>query len=226
MMRLMPARRAAPRPSPEFDLQDFLDSAGLARTIVKYPKSGVVYSQGDPASKVMYIQQGTVKISVLSKTGKEAIIAMLTVGDFFGEGCLAGQSRRMATATAMSATTVLVVEKPHMMQMLHKEPALSDRFRVHMLARNIRIEEDLVDQLFNSSEKRLARALLLMARYGQEDKPQHVVHQLSQETLAEMVGTTRSRVNFFMNKFRDLGFIEYNGGLKVNSSLLSVVLHD
>jgi CRP-like cAMP-binding protein len=226
MMRLMPARRAAPRPTTEFDLQDFLDSAGLARTIVKYPKSGVVYSQGDPASKVMYIQQGTVKISVLSKTGKEAIIAMLTAGDFFGEGCLAGQSRRMATATAMSATTVLVVEKPHMMQMLHKEPALSDRFRVHMLARNIRIEEDLVDQLFNSSEKRLARALLLMARYGQEDKPQHVVHQLSQETLAEMVGTTRSRVNFFMNKFRDLGFIEYNGGLKVNSSLLSVVLHD
>jgi CRP/FNR family cyclic AMP-dependent transcriptional regulator len=153
-------------------------------------------------------------------------VAVLGPGDFFGEGCLAGQTRRMASATAMSVTTVLVVEKAHMMQMLHQEPALSDRFRVHMLARNIRIEEDLVDQLFNSSEKRLARTLLLMARYGQEDKPQHVVHQLSQETLAEMVGTTRSRVNFFMNKFRDLGFIEYNGGLKVNSSLLSVVLHD
>ena len=174
----------------------------------------------------MYIQQGSVKISVLSKTGKEAIVGMLSAGDFFGEGCLAGQTRRMATATAMTPTTVLIVEKPHMMQMLHKEPALSDLFRVHMLARNIRIEEDLVDQLFNSSEKRLARTLLLMARYGQEDKPQQVVHQLSQETLAEMVGTTRSRVNFFMNKFRDLGFIEYNGGLKVNSSLLSVVLHD
>ena len=224
----MPARKAvkAAKPSTEFDLEDFLDSAGLARTIVKYPKLGVVYSQGDPAAQVMYIQQGSVKISVLSKTGKEAIIAMLSAGDFFGEGCLAGQSRRMATAMAMSATTVLVVEKAHMMQMLHQEPTLSDRFRVHMLARNIRIEEDLVDQLFNSSEKRLARALLLMARYGQEDKPQLVVHQLSQETLAEMVGTTRSRVNFFMNKFRDLGFIEYNGGLKVNSSLLSVVLHD
>jgi len=225
---LMPARKAAkaPRASTEFDLQDFLDSAGLARSITKYQKSGVVYSQGDPAAQVMYVQQGTIKISVLSKTGKEAIVAMLGAGDFLGEGCLAGQSRRMATATAMTPTTVLVVEKAHMMQMLHKEPALSDRFRVHMLSRNIRIEEDLVDQLFNSSEKRLARALLLMARYGQEDKPQQVVHQLSQETLAEMVGTTRSRVNFFMNKFRDLGFIEYNGGLKVNSSLLSVVLHD
>jgi CRP-like cAMP-binding protein len=228
MMRLVLARKTAKatKPSTEFDLQDFLDSAGLARTIVRYPKSGVVYSQGDPAELVMYIQQGSVKISVLSKTGKEAIVAMLTVGDFFGEGCLAGQSRRMATATAMSATTVLVVEKAHMMQMLHQEPALSDRFRVHMLARNIRIEEDLVDQLFNSSEKRLARTLLLMARYGKDDTPQHVLHNLSQETLAEMVGTTRSRVNFFMNKFRDLGFIEYNGGLKVNSSLLSVVLHD
>jgi CRP/FNR family transcriptional regulator, cyclic AMP receptor protein len=228
MIRLMPARKLAKalKAPPEFDLQAFLDSAGLARTVIKYPKAGVVYAQGDPAAQVMYVQQGSVKISVLSKTGKEAIVGMLSAGDFFGEGCLAGQTRRMATATAMTPTTVLIVEKPHMMQMLHKEPALSDLFRVHMLARNIRIEEDLVDQLFNSSEKRLARTLLLMARYGQEDKPQQVVHQLSQETLAEMVGTTRSRVNFFMNKFRDLGFIEYNGGLKVNSSLLSVVLHD
>jgi CRP/FNR family cyclic AMP-dependent transcriptional regulator len=224
----MPARRPAKalKHASEFDLEEFLESAGLARTIAQYSKGGVIYSQGDPATQVMYIQQGSAKISVLSKTGKEAIVAMLSGGDFFGEGCLAGQTRRMATATAMSSTTVLVVEKPHMMQMLHREPALSDRFRVHMLARNIRIEEDLVDQLFNSSEKRLARALLLMARYGQEVKQQHVVHELSQETLAEMVGTTRSRVNFFMNKFRDLGFIEYNGGLKVNSSLLSVVLHD
>jgi CRP/FNR family transcriptional regulator, cyclic AMP receptor protein len=228
MIRIVPVRRLAKalKSPPEFDLQAFLDSAGLARTVLKYSKAGVVYAQGDPAAQVMYIQQGSVKISVLSKTGKEAIVGMLSAGDFFGEGCLAGQSRRMATATAMTPTTVLIVEKPHMMQMLHKEPALSDLFRVHMLARNIRIEEDLVDQLFNSSEKRLARTLLLMARYGQEDKPQQVVHQLSQETLAEMVGTTRSRVNFFMNKFRDLGFIEYNGGLKVNSSLLSVVLHD
>jgi len=225
----MASRKLAKAPkasSPEFDLQEFLDSAGLSRTIAKYAKSAVIFSQGDPATEVMYLQQGSVKISVLSKTGKEAIVAMLSRGEFFGEGCLAGQSRRMATATAMDATTVLVVEKMHMVQMLHDEPELSDRFRIHMLARNIRIEEDLVDQLFNSSEKRLARTLLLMARYGQESTPQQVVHQLSQETLAEMVGTTRSRVNFFMNKFRDLGFIEYNGGLKVNSSLLSVVLHD
>jgi len=224
----MPARNFAKalKQAPEFNLEEFLDSAGLARTIAKFPKGGIVYSQGDPATQVMYMQRGSLKISVLSKTGKEAIVAMLAAGDFFGEGCLAGQSKRMATATAMSPTTVLVVEKAHMMQMLHQEPALSDRFRVHMLARNIRVEEDLVDQLFNSSEKRLARTLLLMARYGKDDKPQHVLHNLSQETLAEMVGTTRSRVNFFMNKFRDLGFIEYNGGLKVNSSLLSVVLHD
>jgi CRP-like cAMP-binding protein len=225
----MASRKPAKAPkasSPEFDLQEFLDSAGLSRTIAKYAKSAVIFSQGDPATEVMYLQQGSVKISVLSKTGKEAIVAMLSRGEFFGEGCLAGQSRRMATATAMGATTVLVVEKEHMVKMLHDEPELSDRFRIHMLARNIRVEEDLVDQLFNSSEKRLARTLLLMARYGQESTPQQVVHQLSQETLAEMVGTTRSRVNFFMNKFRDLGFIEYNGGLKVNSSLLSVVLHD
>jgi CRP/FNR family transcriptional regulator, cyclic AMP receptor protein len=227
-MRAMPARKPAKalKPAVEFDLQGFLDSAGLSRTVERYAKGKVIFSQGDRAAQVMYIQQGSVKLSVLSKTGKEAIVALLSEGDFFGEGCLAGQSKRMATATAMGVTTVLVVEKAHMVQMLHEEPALSDRFIVHMLARNIRIEEDLVDQLFNSSEKRLARTLLLMARYGKEDKALHVLHNLSQETLAEMVGTTRSRVNFFMNKFRDLGFIEYNGGLKVNSSLLSVVLHD
>ncbi len=218
--------KASKGSSPEFDLQKFLDTAGLSRTIAEYSKSAVIFSQGDPATEVMYLQRGRVKISVLSKTGKEAIVAMLSSGEFFGEGCLAGQPRRMASATAMGATTVLVVEKAHMVKMLHEEPELSDRFRIHMLARNIRIEEDLVDQLFNSSEKRLARTLLLMARYGQEDTPQQVAHHLSQEMLAEMVGTTRSRVNFFMNKFRDLGFIEYNGGLKVNSSLLSVVLHD
>jgi CRP/FNR family cyclic AMP-dependent transcriptional regulator len=211
---------------PQFDLDGFLQSAGLARTVAKYAKGAVVFSQGDPAAQVMYVQRGTIKLSVLSKTGKEAIVGMLGAGDFFGEGCLAGQTLRMATATAMAPTKVLVVEKAHMVQMLHKQPALSDRFLVHMLARNIRIEEDLVDQLFNSSEKRLARTLLLMARYGKDDAPQHVLHNLSQETLAEIIGTTRSRVNFFMNKFRELGFIEYNGGLKVNSSLLSVVLHD
>ena len=225
----MPARKLAkaPKAPPDFDLHGFLDSAGLSRTIAEYPKSAVIFSQGDVADQVMYVQQGRVKLSVLSKTGKEAIVAILSAGDFFGEGCLAGQSRRMATATAMSPTAVLVVEKAHMVQLLHTEPTLSDRFLVHMLARNIRIEEDLVDQLFNSSEKRLARVLLLMARYGNvEETPRHVLHDLSQETLAEMVGTTRSRVNFFMNKFRDLGFIEYNGGLKINSSLMSVVLHD
>jgi CRP-like cAMP-binding protein len=224
----MPARKSAKTPvlSNGFNLDEFLDSAGLERTIARHPKAGIIYTQGEPAAQVMYIQNGSVKISVLSKAGKEAIIAVLTAGDFFGEGCLAGQTRRMATARAMTPTTVLVVEKAHMIEMLHKEPALSDRFRVHMLTRNIRIEEDLVDQLFNSSEKRLARTLLLMARYGKDDGPQQVLHNLSQETLAEIVGTTRSRVNFFMNKFRDLGFIEYNGGLKVNASLLSVVLHD
>jgi CRP/FNR family transcriptional regulator, cyclic AMP receptor protein len=224
---MMAKRRAkSPKRSAEFDLQEFLDSAGLARTITTYPAASVIFAQGEAASQVMYLQEGSVKLSVLSKTGKGAIVAMLNAGQFFGEGCLAGQSRRMASATAMGPTTVLVVEKAHMVEMLHNEPALSDHFRIHMLARNIRIEEDLIDQLFNSSEKRLARALLLMARYGNEDEPLHVVHSVSQETLAEMVGTTRSRINFFMNKFRDLGFIEYNGELKVNSSLLSVVLHD
>jgi len=209
-----------------FDLQTFLESGGVSRSVQKYPKSTVVFAQGDVAEQVMYIQRGSVKLSVISKSGKEAVVALLGPGDFFGEGCLAGQSRRMATATAMNATTALVVEKAHMVQVLHSEPAMSDLFLTHMLARNIRIEEDLVDQLFNSSEKRLARALLLLARYGKKTEPQQVLHNLSQETLAEMVGTTRSRVNFFMNKFRDLGFIEYNGGLKVNNSLLSVVLHD
>ena len=213
-------------PPHDFDLHAFLESGGVSRAVKKYAKSTVVFAQGDVAEQVMYIQRGSVKLSVLSKSGKEAVVALLGPGDFFGEGCLAGQSRRMATATTMAATTALVVEKAHMVQVLHDEPTMSDRFLVHMLARNIRIEEDLVDHLFNSSEKRLARALLLMARYGKESEPQQVLHNLSQETLAEMVGTTRSRVNFFMNKFRDLGFIEYNGGLKINNSLLSVVLHE
>jgi CRP/FNR family cyclic AMP-dependent transcriptional regulator len=225
----MPARKRAksPRRSSDFNLEGFLESAGVSRTIAEFPKAAIIFSQGDPASQVMYLQQGSVKLSVLSKTGKGAIVAMLSPGNFFGEGCLAGQQRRISTATATSATSVLVVEKAHMVEMLHTEPALSDRFIVHMLARNIRIEEDFVDQLFNSSEKRLARALLLMARYGKEDQqPQLVLHNVSQETLAEIVGTTRSRINFFMNKFRDLGLIEYNGELKINGSLLSVVLHD
>jgi CRP/FNR family cyclic AMP-dependent transcriptional regulator len=216
---------AATLPLPSFDLKSFLDSAGVARTIRKYARSAVIFSQGDAATDVFYIQTGSVKVSVLSRTGKEAVVAVLGPGDFFGEGCLAEQPRRIATASAMSASTVLVVEKPQMLEMLHTQPALAERFLAHMLARNIRVEEDLVDQLFNSSEKRLARVLLLLARYGKPDKPLRIP-KMSQETLAEIVGTTRSRVNFFMNKFRDLGFIEYNGDIKVNSSLLTVVLHD
>ena len=176
----------------------------------------------------MYIQEGGIKLSVLSKTGREAVVAMLGPGDFFGEGCLAGQPVRMGTATAITPSTILLVGKHQMVALLHDQHAMSDRFISHMLARNIRIEEDLVDQLFNSSEKRLARTLLLLARYGKQDKPARVVPRISQETLAEMVGTTRSRVNFFLNKFKKLGFIEYDGEmpLKINSSLLSVVLHD
>jgi CRP-like cAMP-binding protein len=218
-------RRAAAAPLAAFDLDEFLESASIARHVTKYAKSAVVFAQGDPATDVFYLQQGSIKLSVLSRTGKEAVVAILGPGDFFGEGCLAGQPRRMATARALIPSTVLIVEKAEMLRMLHAEPALSDRFLSHMLARNIRIEEDLIDQLFNSSEKRLARALLLLARYGTDDLPLPLP-KLSQETLAEMVGTTRSRINFFMNKFRDLGFIEYNGELKVNSSLLTVVLHD
>ena len=230
-MRGVPTRKAARAPTkatpiPPFELKKFLDSAGIKRKITKFARSAVVFSQGDPATDVFYMQLGSVKLSVLSRTGKEAVVAILGPGDFFGEGCLAGQPRRMATASVLSPSTVLVIEMPQMLEMLHKEPDLADRFLTHMLARNIRIEEDLIDQLFNSSEKRLARALLLLARYGKQDQPLRLP-KLSQETLAEMVGTTRSRVNFFMNKFRDLGFIEYNGSdINVNSSLLTVVLHD
>jgi CRP-like cAMP-binding protein len=227
MMTTM-ATKKAPRPAkpvPAFDLRTFLASAGVARTVTKYASSAVLFSQGDPAADVFYLQQGSVKLSVLSRTGKEAVVAILGPGDFFGEGCLAGQPQRMATATALRSSAALVVEKPHMLQILHAQPSLADRFLSHMLARNIRIEEDLIDHLFNSSEKRLARALLLLARYGKEDQPLRLP-KMSQEMLAEMVGTTRSRINFFMNKFRKLGFIEYNGGLTINSSLLSVVLHD
>jgi CRP-like cAMP-binding protein len=218
-------RRAAAPPLDAFDLHEFLESAGIARHVAQYAKSDVVFAQGDAASDVFYLQQGSIKLSVLSRTGKEAVVAILGPGDFFGEGCLAGQPRRMATARVLTPSAVSIVEKAEMLRMLHAEPALADRFLSHMLARNIRIEEDLIDQLFNSSEKRLARALLLLARYGSDDRPLPLP-KLSQETLAEMVGTTRSRINFFMNKFRDLGFIEYNGELKVNSSLLTVVLHD
>ncbi len=209
-----------------FDAQAFLDSAGVARKVVEYRKSEKVYSQGDPAKGVKYIQKGGVKLSVVNEGGKEAVVAILGPGDFFGEGCLAGQPVCMATATAITPTSILFIEKKEMIRMLHAEHAFSDRFISHMLTRNIRVEEDLIDQLFNSSEKRLARTLLLLARYGKEDKPHGVLPNVSQETLAEMIGTTRARVNFFMNKFRKLGFIKYNGSLQINTSLLGVVLHE
>jgi CRP/FNR family transcriptional regulator, cyclic AMP receptor protein len=210
----------------EFNAQVFLDSAGVARKVKEFKKAELVYSQGDAAKSVMYVQEGGVKLSVVNEVGKEAVVAILGPGDFFGEGCLAGQSVRMGTATAVTHSTVLVIEKSEMFKVLHEQHDLSDRFISFMLARNIRIEEDLVDQLFNSSEKRLARTLLLLARYGKEDQPHGLLPKVSQETLAEMIGTTRSRVNFFMNKFRKLGFIKYNGGIEINTSLLSVVLHE
>jgi CRP-like cAMP-binding protein len=209
-----------------FNAQAFLDSAGVQRKVVTYERGGVIFSQGDACESVLYIQLGGVKLSVVSKAGREAVVAMLGPGEFFGEGCLAGQPVRMGMATATRASTILLVEKAQMVRLLHKQHALSDRFIAHMLARNIRIEEDLIDQLFNSSEKRLARTLLLLARYGKPDTPVRAVPPISQTTLAEMVGTTRSRVNFFMKKFQRLGFIDYTDGLKVNNSLLTVVLHD
>jgi len=209
-----------------FDAQAFLDTAGLKRRIVNVAAHAKIFSQGDPAREVFYIQDGVVRLTVLSRTGREAVIATLGPGDFFGEGCLAGQPRRMGAATAAAPTVVLAIEKAQMSRTLREQPDLSERFMAHVLARNIRIEEDLVDQLFNSSERRLARTLLLLARYGKDDPPVRTISKVSQEILAEMVGTTRSRVNFFMNKFRRLGFIQYNGGIRIDKSLLSVVLHD
>jgi CRP/FNR family transcriptional regulator, cyclic AMP receptor protein len=213
---------------PLFNAQAFLDSAGVAKTVVQYARGDAIFAQGEACEHVMYIQAGGVKLSVLSKTGKEAVVAMLGPGDFFGEGCLAGQPLRIGSATAITPSTILFIRKAKMVHLLHHQHAMSERFIVHMLSRNSRIEEDLIDQLFNSSEKRLARTLLLLARYGKQDKPVRVVPKVSQETLAEMVGTTRSRVNFFLNKFKKLGFIDYNGELPItiNNSLLSVVLHD
>jgi CRP-like cAMP-binding protein len=209
-----------------FNAQAFLDSAGGARRVVEYRRSQKIYSQGDPATSVMYVQKGGVKLTVVNETGKEAVVAILGPGDFFGEGCLTGRSICMVSATTIVPTTVLVIEKDEMIRVLHEEHEFSDRFIAYMLARNVRVEEDLIDQLFNSSEKRLARTLLLLARYGARGHPQKVLPRVSQEMLAEMIGTTRSRVNFFMNKFRKLGFIKYNGEIHVNNSLLSVVLHD
>src|ERR687896_894062 len=221
------ARRVQPSETPPaFDAEAFLKAAGAARRLATFPKGKIVFSQGQASDAVMYIQKGGIKISVLSRTGKEAVVAMLGRGDFFGEGALTGQSIRIGTATATTPATVLLIEKGAMLRLLRDEPTFSERFISYMLARNLRIEADLIDHLFNSSEKRLARALLLLARYGDQTGQERRIPKISQETLAEMVGTTRSRVNFFMNKFRGLGFIEYNGDLKINTSLISVALHD
>jgi CRP-like cAMP-binding protein len=227
-MRKIAAKKAAQTPGnqPAFDLRAFLDTAGLSRKILKFRPSETIYSQGDSAKGVYYIQKGGARLSVINAGGKEAVLAILGPGDFFGEGCMAGQPISMGSATSIGVTSILFIEKKEMVRALHAEHALSDLFISHVLTRNIRIEEDLIDQLFNSSEKRLARALLLLARYGKDDQPHGVLPLISQETLAQMIGTTRSRVNFFMNKFRKLGFIKYNGGLHINTSLVSVVLHD
>jgi CRP/FNR family cyclic AMP-dependent transcriptional regulator len=204
----------------------FLARAGDQRAILRCHKKRVLFSQGDPADAIFYVQKGRLKLTVMSERGKEAVIGIVGTGDFFGEGCLAGQPLRMSTATALAESSILRLEKPGVVRLLHEEPAFAELFLKYLLTRNIRFEEDLVDQLFNSSEKRLARVLLLLANYGKEAKPEPVVAKISQETLAEMIGTTRSRVSFFMNKFRKLGFIEYNGELRVHSSLLTIVLHD
>jgi CRP-like cAMP-binding protein len=209
-----------------FNPQVYLDSVGVSRRVAEFRRKQSIFSQGEAADSVMYVQKGSVKLTVVNESGKEAVVAIFSAGDFFGEGGMAGQTIRMGTATAIVPTIVLIIGKDEMMRVLHAEHELSDRFITYMLARNIRVEADLVDQLFNSTEKRLARTLLLLARYGKEGQPERVLQKVSQETLAEMIGTTRSRVNMFMNKFRKLGFIEYNGEIKVNKSLLTVVLHE
>jgi CRP/FNR family cyclic AMP-dependent transcriptional regulator len=223
---MKPRKRKASKTVDSFDPQVFLDTAGVSRNVTEYRRGESIYSQGEPANTVMYIQKGGVKFAVVNGSGKEAVVAMFGPGDFFGEGCMAGQLLRMGTTSAITPTTLLVIQKKELLRVLHQEHELSDHFIAYMLARNIRVEEDLIDQLFNSSEKRLARTLLLLARYGEEEKPDGVLPKVSQETLAGMIGTTRSRVNFFLNKFRKLGFIEYNGKIRVNKSLLTVVLHE
>lgn len=213
-------------PKPTFDVEGFLRSGGTGTTVAVYQPRVTVYSQGDASDSVMYLQEGAVKLSVVSRSGQEAVVAMLEPGAFFGESALVGDPVRHEAATAMIATTVLIIPKEQMTRLLHEQCQFSDRFIAHMLARNLRIEENVVDQLFNSSEKRLARALLLLARYGQPGEANRVLPPITQQTLADMVGTTRPRVNFFMNKFKELGYIEYNGGLKVNDSLVTVILQD
>ena len=209
-----------------FSPRAFLAKVGEGRTIHTYRKNQLVFSQGDRADAVFYIQKGKAKVTVISEQGKEAVVAILGPGEFFGEGCLAGQTQRIATVAIMTEAVVMRLDKTAIVRVIHKEPAFSELFIAHLLGRTIRIEADLVDQLFNSSEKRLARLLLLLANFGKEGKPEPIIAKISQETLAEMIGTTRSRVSFFMNKFRKLGFIHYNGGIEVHSSLLNAVLHD
>jgi CRP-like cAMP-binding protein len=217
---------AAAKKRSKFDLKTFLSTIDGGRTIAATPRKQTIFAQGDLADSVFYIQGGKVRLTVVATSGKEATIGILNEGDFFGEGCLTGQPRRMCSATAMTDCTVMRIDKKSMMNVIHRERAFSDMFVAYLLTRNIRYEEDLVDQLFNSSEKRLARVLLLLAQFGKDGKPEVAIPKISQETLAEMVGTTRSRVNFFMNRFRKLGFVRYNGELEVHSSLLNVVLHD
>jgi CRP/FNR family cyclic AMP-dependent transcriptional regulator len=212
--------------SASFDPDVFLATVNRGRTMSEYRSQEVIFSQGDAADSVFYIVRGKIKIAVTSERGKEAVVAVLGEGDFFGEGCLIAQPSRLATAASMAKTTVMRLEKAEMIRVLHTEPAFAEMFTAHLLTRNSRVEADLVDHLFNSSEKRLARTLLLLANFGKEGRPEPITAKISQETLAEMIGTTRPRVSFFMNKFRKLGFIEYNGGIKINRSLLSVVLHD
>jgi CRP/FNR family cyclic AMP-dependent transcriptional regulator len=211
---------------PALDPKSFLAVVGEGRSIGEYRKDQIVFSQGDPADAVFYIQSGRVKLTVVSEQGKEAVVAMLGTNDFFGEGCLAGQAHRIATVAAMTDSVIVRLEKAAIVHLLRQEPAFSEMFIAHLLSRAIRVEADLVDQLFNSSEKRLARLLLLLANFGKDNKPEPILAKISQETLADMIGTTRSRVSSFMNKFRKLGFIDYNGDIEVHSSLLNVVLHD
>jgi CRP/FNR family transcriptional regulator, cyclic AMP receptor protein len=213
-------------PRPSFDPKSFLAKVGEGRSIGEYREDQIVFSQGDPADAVFYIQKGKVKITVVSEQGKEAVVAILETNEFFGEGCLAGQAKRIATVATMTESVIVRLDKAAIIRVIHQEPAFSEMFIAYLLGRTIRVEADLVDQLFNSSEKRLARMLLLLANFGKESKPEPLIAKISQETLAEMIGTTRSRVSFFMNKFRKLGFIDYNGHIEVHSSLLNVVLHD
>jgi CRP/FNR family transcriptional regulator, cyclic AMP receptor protein len=209
-----------------FNIEDFLSSAGKSRSTAQFKRGQVIFSQDDPCDDVLYIQSGNAKLSIVNPQGKEAVLAIMGPGDFLGEGCIIGNPVRMATATAIGPLHAMSIAKKEMMRVLHDEPEFAAKFITYMLERNLKTEADLVDQLFNSSEKRLARALLILARYGKEGEPETIIAKISQETLAELVGTTRSRVNFFMNKFRKMGFIHYNGGLQVHSSLLNVVLHD